>query len=283
MLSALLAVSWQPELRGIVVVILMFVVLVGGSYMIVGTNVGARLGLLVILGGFFGWMATMGAIWWTYGIGLKGPEPSWKPAEPVTIVRDAAYLSSAGVLSPSSKVDEVVATCGTAAPTECASAVGDALVADGWELLGEADPQRGQAVAASDALIQNVAEEFAAGEYLSVNVYDRGGERYPLVTESIDFFAFFHKPRYALVEVVPVVPQLTEPGRAPARPEADSTMPHRYIHMVRDLGAKRRPAILITLGSTLIFLILCWLMHRRDLAVRANIGGDGTPARSSRA
>ena len=62
------------------------------------------------------------------------------------------------------------------------------------------------------------AEEFAAGEYLSVAVYDRGGERYPKINESLDFIAFFHKPRYALVEVAPVIPQRTEPGRAPARP-----------------------------------------------------------------
>jgi hypothetical protein len=27
----------------------------------------------------------------------------------------------------------------------------------------------------------------------------------------------------------------------------------------------------ITLGSTLVFLILCWLMHRRDLILRANL------------
>lgn len=281
MLSALLGVSWEPELRGIVVVLVMVVVLIGGSYLIVGTNVGARLGLLVILGGFFGWMATMGAIWWVYGIGLKGPEPSWKPAEPIAIVRDAAFLGDAGILSGATQPatgDDVAARCAAAEREVCA-----ALVGDGWRVLDEADPQRGQAVAASDAIIQNLAEEFSAGEYLSVNVYDRGGERYPLITESIDFFAFFHKPRYAVVEVVPVLPQRVEPGRAPARPEADPSKPHRYVHMVRDLGAKRQPAILITLGSTLIFLILCWLMHRRDLAVRANVSGDGTLERSSRA
>ena len=51
----------------------------------------------------------------------------------------------------------------------------------------------------------------------------------------------------------------------------------------QDKAAGFRTMILITLGSTLIFLILCWLMHRRELAVRANVGGDGTLARSPRA
>jgi hypothetical protein len=41
--------------------------------------------------------------------------------------------------------------------------------------------------------------------------------------------------------------------------------------MIRDLGNKRQPAMFITLGSTLIFLILCWMLHRRDLILRQNL------------
>ena len=272
MLSTLLAISWEPEIRGIVVVLISVVVLIGGSYLLVGSNVGARLGVLIILAGFFGWMAIMGAVWWTYGIGLKGPEPSWKPAEPVTIIRDAQLLTSAGVL------DGVAPNAAT--PVATAAAASDQLQAEGWSLLDEADPQRGQAVAASDAILQIEAEEFAAGDYLSVRVFDRGGARYPKINDSLDFVAFFHKARYALVEVVPVVPQRTEPGRAPARPVADETQPHRYVYMVRDLGAKRQPAILITFGSGIIFAILCWLLHRRDLALRENLASDKTPVKA---
>ena len=77
MLSTLFAVSWEPGLRGIVVVLISVVVLIGGTYLVVGTNLGARLGFLVVIAAFFGWMMTMGAIWWTYGIGLIGPAPFW--------------------------------------------------------------------------------------------------------------------------------------------------------------------------------------------------------------
>ena len=55
--------------------------------------------------------------------------------------------------------------------------------------------------------------------------------------------------------------------------------PHRYVYMIRDLGAKRRPAILITFGSAIIFFILCWLLHRRDLMLRENVSGERMPAR----
>lgn len=158
---------------------------------------------------------------------------------------------------------------GTAAQN--AATVAGALESEGWVLLEESDPQRGQAVAASDDLLINQAEEFAAGEFVSVGVFDRGGERWPKVNESLDFFAFFHEPRYALVEVAPVVPQRVEPGRAPARPKIDETQERRYVYMIRDLGNRRQPAMFITLGSTLVFLILCWLLHRRDLMLRANL------------
>jgi len=84
--------------------------------------------------------------------------------------------------------------------------------------------------------------------------------------------AFFHKPSYAVVEIAPLVPQRSEPGRAPARPVIDESQPHQYVVMIRDLGTKRQPATFITIGSTIIFLICCWLLHRRDRIVAANRG-----------
>jgi hypothetical protein len=110
-----------------------------------------------------------------------------------------------------------------------------------------------------------------------VNVYDKGGERYPKIGESIDFIAFFHEPRYALVEVAPLVPQRTEPGRAPARPVIDTARSHEYVYMIRDLGSKRRPAAIITIASLIIFLITCWLLHRRDRTVAANLSAKAIP------
>jgi hypothetical protein len=104
-----------------------------------------------------------------------------------------------------------------------------------------------------------------------VNVYDKGGERYPKIGESIDFIAFRHNPRYAIVEIAPLLEQRMEPGRAPARAQIDTTKPHRYVVMIRDLGAKRQPAFLIALGSGLIFFLLCWLLHRREELLRKNL------------
>lgn len=268
-MTALLSVGWDPEIRGILTVIIFFVVLAGSTYLLLATNIGARLGFLVALAGLFGWMAMMGLIWWTYGIGLKGPEPSWKPADPFSIIREADKLYDANVITTRLELDD---------PTDfpaVAATASEAIQAEGWEKLAEDDRGRGQAIASADEIIQVEAELFASGEYLPIAVYDRGGERSPLIWpsqfgDSVDFFAFRHAPHYSLVEIAPVVSQRDEPGRAPARPVVDETQPHQYVLMLRDLGAKRQPAMVITIGSSLIFALCCWLLHRRDKIVAVN-------------
>ena len=194
MLSALLAIGWEPEIRGYIVVLIMVGTLIGGTYLILGTNLGARLGFLVAACGLAGWMMSMAVIWVIYGIGLQGPFPSWKPAEPVALVRDAAKLDIAEVVETSPDVSGL-SSKGTA------DAVQKQLEAEGWVRLEDSDPQRGQAVASADEIIQIEAEEFKSGEYVPVAVYEKGGERYPKLGDSIDFIAFKHKPRYAIVEV----------------------------------------------------------------------------------
>ena len=246
-LATLLALSWKPELRGVIVVMIGFVVLCGSVYLIVGSNVGARLGFLIALSGLFGWMMIMGVIWWVYGIGLTGRTATWKPANPVTIVKDGDLIG-AGILN-----------------------TGDPLQ-EGYIKLPEEDPGRGQAIASADVILQET-DTFAAGEYTALAVYDKGGDRYPKVGDSLDFLAFRHEPHYALVEVQANVPLLTEPGRAPLGAEIDESQPRTYVLMLRDLGTKRQPAIVLTFGSGLILGVLCWLMARRDRTLAANRAG----------
>lgn len=265
-MSALLSITWEPEIRGILTVIIGAVALCGSVYLLLGTNLGVRLGFLVSMAGLFGWMMCMGIIWMSYGIGLKGNEPSWKPADPFSIVREGRYLLDAQVIDAPIKVAD------DASFTDIAAASATAMESEGWRLLPSDDRGRGQAIAAADEIIQVEAEMYASGEYQATAVYVRGGERYPKIGDKIDFLAFFHKPSYAVVEIAPLIPQRDEPGRAPARPVIDNEQPHQYVVMIRDLGTKRQPATFITIGSTLIFAICCWLLHRRDRIVAINRG-----------
>ena len=51
-------------------------VLCGSVYLLLATNLGARLGFLVALAASFGWLVLMGTVWWIYGIGLQGQGPA---------------------------------------------------------------------------------------------------------------------------------------------------------------------------------------------------------------
>ena len=74
-------ISWDPEIRGALTVLVGSLVLFGSTWLILNTNLGNRLGTLIALTGFFGWMLVMGIVWWIYGIGLTGDSPTWEPKE----------------------------------------------------------------------------------------------------------------------------------------------------------------------------------------------------------
>lgn len=270
MLSTLLAIGWEPELRGLLTVVIAVFVFGGSTYLVLATNMGARLGFLVTLAGLFGWMVVMGLLWWIYGIGLIGPDPSWRAVEGRTVIQDVDSLTRARILEQRVPLSGAESTAGKAA------AVGNALLAEGWSRVAESEPSFGQAAFAAGGYLTET-RAFAAGETRVTAVYEIGGERYPKISESIDFLAFFHRPLYTLVEVAPLEPLRLEPGRAPTTPEIDVSRDRQYVYMVRDLGSRRQPPAMITIGSMIVFLALCALLHRRDKILAENRKAELVP------
>lgn len=262
---------WEWELRGTLIVIMAVGVLCGSLYLILGTNLGARLGFLVALTALAGWMFIMGAVWWTYGKGVLGPDPSWQPVAAKTVIRDPAALYEVGIID--------ARFTPTADPASDAAAV-QTILKDTWSQLNSALPSFAQAGASGSVYLEE-SGAYATGEFQVVNVFEKGGERSPTFWDDrIDFLAFFHKPHYALVEVAPLVPQRAEPGRAPARAVIDTSRPHEYVYMVRDMGSKRVPSAIICISSLVIFLTLCWMLHTRDRRVALNRSAKALPAKA---
>ena len=261
---------WEWELRGTLIVIMAVGVLCGSLYLILGTNLGARLGFLVALTGLAGWMFILGAVWWTYGKGLLGQDPTWQPVAGKTVIREPGSLYEVGVVdAPFTPTDD---------PAADAVAV-QSLLKDTWGQLNSALPSFAQAGSAGSVFLEE-SGAYAAGEFQVVSVFEKGGERSPTFWDDrIDFLAFFHKPHYALVEVAPLVPQRAEPGRAPARAVIDTSRPHEYVFMIRDMGSKRVPSAIICISSLVIFLTLCWMLHTRDRRVALNRSAKALPAK----
>ena len=272
MLSTLLAINWEPELRGILTVIIGGVVWFGSIYLILGTNVGDRLGFLLLLAGLTGWLFIMGFQWATYGIGMQGPLPTWEAVPGRTVLSSPSALVQARVLNEFDYAD--VADLDAA---ETAATVEAAFEDEGWVRLDESSSAFGQAVASAQVLIEHEGI-YSTGSYTAVNVFDIGGERSPKIGDSFDFLAFRHAPHYAVVEFVAFEPTRTEEGRAPASNVIDDSQPRQYVHMVRDLGSRRQPALVLMLGSGAVFGACCYLLHRRDRTVAANRAATATVA-----
>ena len=75
---ALGAISFDNEIRGLLVVLLGAAILMGSVWLIISTNTGFRLGTLIAISAIFGWTVMMAFIWALYGIGLQGARPTWE-------------------------------------------------------------------------------------------------------------------------------------------------------------------------------------------------------------
>lgn len=186
-LAMLLAgIRFDPTIRGILVVLVGTAVLMGSTWMLVATNVGARLGALVSFSAFFGWMFIMGVIWWIYGIGWVGHTPAWKTLDinvgctaeykpgdecglPVSSVKIARDL--ADPLALPSAYELVVEKGSDATKKEFASGL-DAAALEG---LSPAE----QAAAKADRELRNkqtTLSELAAVDKALANTLDFGGK-----------------------------------------------------------------------------------------------------------
>lgn len=249
-----LTITWDPTIRGILVVLVSFLVLCGSAYLLLSTNVGSRLGFLIAAAGFWGWMTIMGAAWWVYGIGLEGAPPAWVVEEVLTTAR-AGDTSDANLV--------------------------EARDLSTWRELPEGDVIRGEAQTAADEALtgeeSTVARFEATAEYVTVDAFAIGGRDVGSITSRIPGPS---PVQYAVIQVQGAVEVVTlnegetcpaeatciKFGETPPKAAPVEGAPVISIIMVRDLGSARLPPAIVTLSSAVIFGIVCNTLHRRDKA-----------------
>ena len=94
-LDLIAGLAWDPEIRGFMAVFAGVITLMGSVWLLLVLNTGTRLGSLIAITGFFGWMVIMAAVWWIYGIGWAGVAPTWQLQEINVGDLDAAALDEA--------------------------------------------------------------------------------------------------------------------------------------------------------------------------------------------
>src|SRR5207247_8396337 len=235
-MHALAALSWDPQIRGAVVLGTAILILCGSVYLLLATNLGARLGFLVAVAGLTGWLAVLALVWAVYGKGDTGPEPTWKVQ---TVVSGALGQTARPPLD---------------------------RFPGGWKKLASDSPARGEAEAVVDAELTKGPSAQTLGfsstsDYVPLVGYEQGGQKY-------EFFR--HRPHYAVIQVQGRVAQKAKAGAAPPKPEADATKPVVTILLVRDLGSLRLPSAVISIASFPPFRVTTYLLpHPHQTAMPA--------------
>ncbi len=341
--------AWDPEIRGFLAVLTGVVVLMGSVWLLLATNSGTRLGTLIALAGFFGWMTIMAAIWWVYGIGYRGDAPTWEQVEIVEGFNDEGHLSFAAldeaealrseslpsahqlVVNAFASVDSVtdpslrteievanqefgVVTVADLTPdqteglsdqeiealateeyaknqaatlSELAAVAPNLIDADdgslgGWTLLSTAQAGEAQASAIAMLLASGDYSFTTQNEFKLLDAFTIGGKgglpadpsRWDRIfTQVRSALTLTHPTRYGIVQMQAVLPESIDnlPGQIPKRPVVDASEPVVSVVMIRNLGNLRLLPALVTLGSLVIFLALCYMLHERDKVVMARV------------
>ncbi|MEI7593378.1 MAG: hypothetical protein WCK41_09190 [Actinomycetes bacterium] len=204
-LITIAGIGFNPGIRGILVVLTGFVVLCGSTYLLLATNTGARLGMLIAFAGLFGWLTILTLTWWISppAIGPRGTNASWKPVEiyvdsggqPQTAAIQAlidahpgAFPSAAQIIADHPELQKDFANPAGASLSDIQSShpeiisqyisktgADGTLNLNGWHLT--AASAAGEAQAAADAALTTTSKFFeATSDYKKLSVYEFGGK-----------------------------------------------------------------------------------------------------------
>ncbi|MCB0962305.1 MAG: hypothetical protein KDA98_03235 [Acidimicrobiales bacterium] len=295
--------TWDPGLRGVLTVAVAVIILLGSVYLILSTNSGPRLGFLIALTAFAGWMTVMGVIWSIYGIGWKGEAPTWEVvdvvrSEPGSGTVDSSLELARSIPLPDELPDPVEvrdsdADLLAAFPAEQSDpSLGDLVtidpelreeidgLADPWRILESSNKYTGEteAVVAEHLGPDGEAVFESAADYVVIESFLTGGKAQRTddsivsratykVTSTFDLFP---PPFYAVVQLQQVVPQETKPGQAPPAPVADPDQPVISVVLERVGGHQLRvPQMTMTFLMGVTTIVLCTMLHRRDKQAQA--------------
>lgn len=307
MVELLGALTWSPGFKGLLTVAVAVAILCGSAALILGTNSGARLGFLIALTGLFGWFLVMGIVWSIYGIGYKGPAPSWNLVEVVDGSPAASRVPVADSLplptdlpDPVAERDASKALTKEFPPTAKDPVIGDLVTFDPalrdaindqvapWKILETSNKYTGETQSVVGEVLGPDGQAIfaSASDYIVLDSFVTGGKTGRTDNSTIgrikykftSAVEFNNQPLRAAVQLQPVVPQETKDGQAPPLPVANSDAPFYTVILERDRGALRLPAISFTIFSGLVFAVTANMLHRRDKLVarqRAATAGAG--------
>ena len=237
---------WYPTILGVLVVVAAVVLFLGSIYVLLGTNVGARLGFLIAFTGLAGFMMLLSLLWCTTASPLntlKGRIPQWKVQEVI----------SSPEKSKTSTVHDIKQKQFIAEATEASNvkaAVDAALVTKVSTPTVEYTPNDNRFAKFDDITQFQVLQTWTVG---GSNPQFWKGE-------------FNHATKYAVVEYCKTADQTQTFGLPPLPPECASGADAQrgYLVVQFDYGTLRLPPFVVFLITGILFGLGLLMLHWRE-------------------
>jgi len=239
---------WDPTIVGILAPVSGVFLFCGSVYLLLSTNLGARLGFLVSAAALSGFMVLLSTLWLTTSTPLESPKGrtlAWKVVE----VDKAASDSKIGAVRD-------ITTDGSPAEAADATTIRSFLDSAFIKVV----PPFG--VKAPD---QPFARFQAGSQYLTDNPSQKLAT---YVTGGGTRFIFWHRPQYAVVPYCVALVQTVPFGKPPPTPVCDPAQPKQVAVMVFDYGSIRLPPVCYLIGSIILFILSLLGLHWYEMDER---------------
>lgn len=237
---------WYPTILGVLVVVAGVLLFVGSIYLILGTNMGARLGFLVTFTALMGFMVVLTSLWITTASPLntlKGSVPKWEIKEVVPSLDEAETTEVRNIQDDGTKVSTIEAA-------NVKAAVDEGLITKVSNAVETFTPEDNEFALYSDVT-----------KYLVLSTYEIGGSN----PSWLDF-EFTHSPRFAVVEFcgtdqTPIVFGTVPPAPECAAEGSPEAADNGFVVLEYNLGDVRFPPIVAFSSSVILFVLGLLMLH----------------------
>jgi hypothetical protein len=245
---------WDPTIVGILAPVAGVFLFCGSVYLLLSTNLGARLGFLVAASALSGFMVLLSTLWLTTNTPLESPKgrtAAWKMVEVDKSLADSKLSLIRTIKQTGVPIDPKAATK--------IRAVLDSAIVKVTTPVGQKAPDQ------PFAQFETSAKYITDNPKQELKTYEVGGQ---------DRLIFWHKPKYAAVEVCPALEVIVPFGQPPPPPRCDATKDRLIAVLLFDYGSTRLPPVCYLTGSLILFILsllgLHWYeMDERERAKRA--------------
>jgi hypothetical protein len=257
--SFVTASLWYPTILGVLVVLAAIGLFMGSIYLLLGTNLGARLGFLVTFTCLMGFLLILSILWLTTASPLESPKgrvASWSVVENVPDITKAQTEAVRDIATKQNKASQI----------------------DASNVLASVDAALITKVQTPTVVVTPNDNRFAkfqdVTQFMVLETYTIGGSNPQFWKGQVN-----HSQKYAVVEYCKTADQAQTFGLPPLPPECASGADEQRGFVVAkfDYGTLRLPPFLVIVITGILFGLGLLALHWREKDEMAAEAAKATP------